>query len=108
MRHANSAGSKSNAIGPHNGNCRESSVYSHILQAPTCRPAGHRLKDWFTSGGICDGCHSVMNCGEHVMDCRACDWFLCDACSGLAEDSGAAGSVGIVFLCLRRACVFVV
>lgn len=32
--------------------------------------------------GCCDGCGSIV-CGQYVMDCRHCNWYLCENCTGL-------------------------
>mmetsp|Transcript_58933 Transcript_58933/g.175344 ORF Transcript_58933/g.175344 Transcript_58933/m.175344 type:complete len:211 (+) Transcript_58933:51-683(+) len=52
-------------------------------------PKGHRLQVWIAKAGICDGCGRHVFHGEKVMDCRECNWYLCDDCSpqGLADYS---------------------
>merc|ERR1712228_1022838 len=42
---------------------------------------GHVLLPWVARAGHCDGCHKRVQDGEHVMDCRKCNWYLCEACS---------------------------
>mmetsp|Transcript_59335 Transcript_59335/g.117580 ORF Transcript_59335/g.117580 Transcript_59335/m.117580 type:complete len:291 (-) Transcript_59335:622-1494(-) len=43
-------------------------------------PSGHDLQKWRARAGTCNGCHQQVNCGEHVMDCRRCNWYLCLSC----------------------------
>jgi hypothetical protein len=45
----------------------------------TC-PAGHLLQPWNAQAGGCDGCHKLVKNGEQVMDCRQCNWYLCEDC----------------------------
>jgi len=55
-------------------------------------PAGHVLVDCtLPSRGLCDGCGRVLEQGHHAMDCRSCDWILCDACRW----QKAMGAVGL-------------
>jgi len=49
-------------------------------RARTKCPEGHELKAWTARAGACDGCHRVIQHGEQVMDCRACNWYLCKDC----------------------------
>ena len=50
-------------------------------EAPACCPQGHSLVDYVESDeGECDGCESAINSGDHVMDCRQCNWKLCRHC----------------------------
>jgi hypothetical protein len=44
-------------------------------------PAGHQMQPWIAKAGTCDGCARKVQNGEQVMDCRQCDWYLCDECS---------------------------
>merc|ERR1712181_47458 len=45
-------------------------------------PKGHSLKAWTSPmSGICDGCKGEVDKREEVLDCRACDWYLCARCS---------------------------
>jgi hypothetical protein len=45
-------------------------------------PRGHDLKPWAAIGpGTCDGCNKAVQDGEHVLDCRSCNWYLCTLCS---------------------------
>lgn len=50
-------------------------------QANQC-PSRHTLADYVTLGGCCDGCGVTTPPGTNVMDCRVCNWYLCDKCSG--------------------------
>jgi len=43
-------------------------------------PAAHLLRPWEAQAGVCDGCSRKVMKGEHVMDCRQCDWYLCRTC----------------------------
>lgn len=47
---------------------------------PEC-PQGHELQLWAARSGKCDGCNAKVTQGEQVMDCRRCNWYLCDACA---------------------------
>jgi len=46
-------------------------------------PAGHPLKRLNIGfvPGTCDGCKTRMKVKEWVMDCRQCNWYLCQWCS---------------------------
>lgn len=56
-------------------------------EAPVHRPAaacprGHALRPYSTRGtACCDGCGRQLALHERVLDCRSCNWMLCDACS---------------------------
>ncbi|CAK0840348.1 unnamed protein product [Prorocentrum cordatum] len=43
-------------------------------------PEGHELLPWTAKEGSCCGCGKLFPSGEQVMDCRRCDWFLCEMC----------------------------
>lgn len=43
-------------------------------------PQGHMLQPWTAKPGACDGCGRKVNKGDKVMDCRTCNWYLCDTC----------------------------
>lgn len=43
-------------------------------------PSGHELTLWTARAGRCDSCHRMVAHGEQVMDCRACNWYLCEEC----------------------------
>lgn len=43
-------------------------------------PNRHELTLWAARAGRCDGCHRFVADGEQVMDCRACNWYLCGDC----------------------------
>jgi len=45
----------------------------------TC-PAGHMLQPWKAIAGACDGCKAKVYRCDNVMDCRQCNWYLCEAC----------------------------
>lgn len=38
------------------------------------------LQPWKAVPGICDGCKTKVHKGDCVMDCRTCNWYLCEAC----------------------------
>mmetsp|Transcript_44803 Transcript_44803/g.115956 ORF Transcript_44803/g.115956 Transcript_44803/m.115956 type:complete len:278 (+) Transcript_44803:78-911(+) len=52
-----------------------------------CCPNGHDLKMWSAQSGRCDGCCRFVQQGEHVMDCRMCNFYLCPDCSKADEES---------------------
>lgn len=57
-------------------------------------PAGHELVDCtLPSRALCDGCGRVLEQGQHAMDCRSCNWILCDTCRW-QKAMGAAGLGG--------------
>lgn len=69
------------------------SVAPGICQAILQCPAGHALVDCrVPCPGLCDGCGRRVEQGQHAMDCRTCDWILCDSCSV----NKAVGASGIV------------
>lgn len=41
---------------------------------------GHLLQPWTAKPGTCDGCHRKVNRGDKVMDCRQCNYYLCQEC----------------------------
>lgn len=43
-------------------------------------PEGHALQPWVAPAGTCNGCGKKFPKGEQVMDCRRCDWLLCEMC----------------------------
>lgn len=43
-------------------------------------PAGHLLQPWKAVPGACDGCKKRVMKGDWVMDCRPCNWYLCQEC----------------------------
>jgi len=43
-------------------------------------PKGHALQSLPAKKGHCDGCGRVVRCGDMVMDCRTCNWYLCSSC----------------------------
>mmetsp|Transcript_99479 Transcript_99479/g.252702 ORF Transcript_99479/g.252702 Transcript_99479/m.252702 type:complete len:347 (-) Transcript_99479:70-1110(-) len=43
-------------------------------------PAGHMLCPLKAEKGKCDGCKRQVVKGDTVMDCRACNWYLCQDC----------------------------
>jgi len=54
-------------------------------------PGGHQLKPAVAEAGACDGCRRAVVAGEQVMDCRACNWYLCAQCRPLDQASPPAG-----------------
>lgn len=53
-------------------------------------PEGHELLPWTAPAGVCQGCSKVFPDGEQVMDCRRCEWMLCEVC---CPRSGASSSL---------------
>eukprot|EP00929_Paragymnodinium_shiwhaense_P103645 TRINITY_DN67288_c0_g1_i1.p1 TRINITY_DN67288_c0_g1~~TRINITY_DN67288_c0_g1_i1.p1 ORF type:complete len:780 (-),score=217.54 TRINITY_DN67288_c0_g1_i1:63-2402(-) len=53
-----------------------------VLKAPQAAycPKGHELRPWAAERGTCDGCSKGVEDDELVMDCRECDYYLCDGC----------------------------
>mmetsp|Transcript_126146 Transcript_126146/g.251962 ORF Transcript_126146/g.251962 Transcript_126146/m.251962 type:complete len:487 (-) Transcript_126146:234-1694(-) len=43
-------------------------------------PFGHELQPWTAPAGVCSGCGKNFSSGEQVMDCRMCQWLLCELC----------------------------
>jgi hypothetical protein len=62
----------------------------------TCR-VGHDLALYTAKGdrGTCDGCFRGIVDGTTVMNCAACDYFLCDHCDTRAGVAGAGGVAGV-------------
>mmetsp|Transcript_77513 Transcript_77513/g.171671 ORF Transcript_77513/g.171671 Transcript_77513/m.171671 type:complete len:278 (-) Transcript_77513:24-857(-) len=54
-------------------------------------PAGHMLQPCKAEPGACDGCRKFVCKGEAVLDCRTCNWYLCDECCP-AEVNGDGAS----------------
>jgi len=50
-----------------------------VLSMDHC-PAGHELTLWTARAGQCDGCKRFVLQGEQIMDCRACNYYLCRDC----------------------------
>ena len=48
---------------------------------------GHVLVKYTTTGGSCDVCHKNKVAGTGVMDCRTCNYWLCNACCVKAGES---------------------
>ncbi|CAK0815757.1 unnamed protein product [Prorocentrum cordatum] len=48
--------------------------------APKTCPLGHSLGVWEAEAGSCDGCRRVIRDGDLVMDCRRCNYYLCNEC----------------------------
>ena len=68
-----------------------------------CCPGGHSLILYTTTSidgaGTCDGCDRDIAHGTKVMDCRQCNYYLCDLCgAGRTEDTEGKpmGSSGII------------
>eukprot|EP00444_Apocalathium_aciculiferum_P015678 CAMPEP_0183465902 /NCGR_PEP_ID=MMETSP0370-20130417/148026_1 /TAXON_ID=268820 /ORGANISM="Peridinium aciculiferum, Strain PAER-2" /LENGTH=267 /DNA_ID=CAMNT_0025658141 /DNA_START=123 /DNA_END=926 /DNA_ORIENTATION=+ len=53
-------------------------------------PVGHGLRLRIARAGCCNGCQRFVGDGEQVMECRTCNWYLCESCRPRAdsEDSG--------------------
>ncbi|CAK0856593.1 unnamed protein product [Prorocentrum cordatum] len=68
--------------------CRECNWYlcfscsfqrQHARTGRLCCPRGHELRRWACQqGGFCDCCGAKRAPGEMVLDCRACDWYVCE------------------------------
>lgn len=43
-------------------------------------PKNHLLQPWKANAGRCDACNAHVQKDDLVMDCRQCNWYLCDAC----------------------------
>merc|ERR1719203_117042 len=43
-------------------------------------PDGHLLEPFKAPAGTCDGCKARVKSGDCVMDCRKCNWYLCQRC----------------------------
>ena len=50
------------------------------VQIRTC-PSNHSLVQYTAIGGNCDICNRIVFVGQQVMDCRACNWYMCARCS---------------------------
>lgn len=48
-------------------------------EAARC-PGGHPLRRRKAFPGPCDGCGAAVYAGSFVMDCRQCNWYLCETC----------------------------
>mmetsp|Transcript_38758 Transcript_38758/g.99010 ORF Transcript_38758/g.99010 Transcript_38758/m.99010 type:complete len:226 (-) Transcript_38758:27-704(-) len=59
---------------------RASPMRRHCHTQATKCPSGHELTLWTARAGRCDGCSRLIAQGEQVMDCRACNWYLCEDC----------------------------
>merc|ERR1719210_840144 len=59
------------------------------------------LQPWTAQAGTCDGCRRGVMRGERVMDCRPCNYYLCEACHPSAnkqeEDSTIWTAVSALF-----------
>jgi len=53
-------------------------------------PEGHELLPWTAPAGVCHGCGKIFPKGEQVMDCRRCEWMLCEVC---CPRTGASASL---------------
>lgn len=51
-------------------------------------PKGHLLQPWKATPGTCDGCKAKIHKGDCVMDCRQCNYYLCEACHPQEKDDG--------------------
>jgi len=53
-------------------------------------PEGHQLKVWSSNEeGKCDGCQKHIQKNERVMDCRQCNYYLCEKCLPPPKDAAA-------------------
>ena len=62
--------------------------YAGSTKTTSC-PQGHMLTLWRAGPGQCDQCFRKVQRGEHVMDCRACEFFLCSECRPLTRSGRA-------------------
>jgi hypothetical protein len=53
----------------------------------TC-PGGHLLQPWTAKTGVCDGCSRDVHAGDPVMDCRVCNFYLCNSCHPQEQNPG--------------------
>mmetsp|Transcript_8528 Transcript_8528/g.16122 ORF Transcript_8528/g.16122 Transcript_8528/m.16122 type:complete len:193 (+) Transcript_8528:63-641(+) len=69
-------------------------------------PKGHILRQCNALEGSCDGCGRYIAAGETVMDCRSCNYYLCDTCHPQQEHPGTSvwGMVSSLFTDLRVTC----
>merc|ERR1719203_1805835 len=58
-------------------------------------PQGHELQPWTAFAGTCDGCERRVREGEQVMDCRRCNWYVCEVClpRDQAQDASIWGTI---------------
>mmetsp|Transcript_89560 Transcript_89560/g.253846 ORF Transcript_89560/g.253846 Transcript_89560/m.253846 type:complete len:551 (-) Transcript_89560:77-1729(-) len=57
-----------------------------VAEKVTQCPQGHQLQPWAAHAGTCDGCFRRIRTGEKVMDCRECDWYLCESCHSVDKE----------------------
>lgn len=50
------------------------------VQIRTC-PSSHSLVQYTAIGGSCDVCNRIVFVGQQVMDCRECNWYMCERCA---------------------------
>merc|ERR1740123_1317165 len=69
-------------------------------------PKGHLLRQCAALAGSCDGCGRYIATGETVMDCRPCNYYLCDTCHPQQEHPGTSvwGMVSSLFTDLTVTC----
>uniref|UniRef100_A0A7S4QRU5 Uncharacterized protein n=1 Tax=Alexandrium monilatum TaxID=311494 RepID=A0A7S4QRU5_9DINO len=60
-----------------------------LQRAPGLCPQRHELRPWIARQGHCDGCGRMVMKGERVMDCRQCNWYLCDTCLPRPREEGS-------------------
>jgi len=63
-------------------------------------PHGHELQKWASREGSCDCCRRHVKSGEHVMDCRRCNWYLCQSCCPPDPRQQASSQLGAAIRCL--------
>lgn len=68
-----------------------SSAAPSVSTATKC-PAGHTLRPWSAKPGWCDGCGGKIKSGQEVMDCRSCNYYLCNTCAPYEKVSEEEGS----------------
>jgi len=65
---------------------RRSVTEMPLYRKATICPGGHELTLWTARAGACDGCRRCIRAGEQVMDCRACNWYLCQDCRPCSDE----------------------
>lgn len=77
-------------VGRSAGSDSAKSTAELLKRTPGKCPQGHGLSSWIARAGHCDGCGRMVLKGERVMDCRSCNWYLCDTCLPQGRDNGSA------------------
>ena len=75
------------------GKREEGAAAAAKLRMPRCL-RGHELKLYTMRGGHCDGCERKLPRGSKTMDCRQCNYDLCDQCDPRALPAKVGGVEG--------------